>query len=91
MDEHKITLVLVCRQDFCGLLGRVLHGEGLLNIQHGNLASLDDVTNHLSATDGSEVYVVTAEPECAERLIRLMRACPMRDGAYQYFEMYTIG
>lgn len=91
MDREMKTLVLICRQDFCRLLGRVLHSEGLLNIQHGNLALLAGRTNNLPALDGSEVFVVSAEPERAERLIRLMRACPLRGGADQYFELYTIG
>lgn len=82
------TLVLVCRRDFCRLIDRVLRGEGLSDIQHGGLELIDDATNK---ADTTEVFVIPADADRAERLIRLLRACPFRGGAEKNFEVYTIG
>ena len=90
MDEPEEILVLICRQEFCRLLHRVLQGEGLQKIRHGNVSQLEDSPDAPSITDGSEVYLVSADPERAERLIQLLRACPIRGGADKYFALYSI-
>ena len=90
MDKQEKQLVLICRPDFCRLLKRVLQDEGLLKIQHGNLARLDEAADAPATASGSEAFVVSADPERAARLVRLMRACPIRGGADNYFELYAI-
>ncbi len=92
-DEKKAkTLVLICRRDFCRVLDRVLRAEGLSDFQHGDLSMVGRSVIEATAEGATEVFLVTADEPRAERLIGLLRACPIRGGREEeVFELYIVG
>ena len=90
-EKNSKTLVLVCHQNFCRLLDRVLRGEGLTDFQHGDLSLVGGSLMEPRVAGATEVFVVPTDGERAQKLIRLLRACPVRGEAEQTFELYTVG
>lgn len=90
-NKKPKTLVLVCRRDFCRILDRVLHSEGLSNIQHGDLSLVGNSVVEARVGAATEVFVVSTDAVQAERLINLLRACPIRGETEEVFELYTVG
>lgn len=91
-DEKKAkTLVLICRRDFCRVLNRVLRAEGLNDFQHGDLSMIGRSVIESPAEGATEVFLVTADDLRAERLVRLLRACPIRGREEEVFELYIVG
>ncbi|HXG91430.1 MAG TPA: hypothetical protein VNN73_03555 [Blastocatellia bacterium] len=90
-NKKPKTLVLVCRQDFCRVLDRMLRSEGLSNFQHGDLSLVSGPVIEAMAGGATEVFVVSTDADHAGRLISLLRACPIRGEAEEIFELYIVG
>jgi hypothetical protein len=43
------------------------------------------------AKGATEAFVVAADAEHAQRLVSLLRACPIRGESEEVFEVYTVG
>ncbi|HLG18154.1 MAG TPA: hypothetical protein VJH03_27180 [Blastocatellia bacterium] len=91
-DNSTRTLVLICRRGFCRVLDRVLLIEGFSGFQHGdlNLVGRSDIEARVGK-GATEVFVIQADAWRAERLISLLRACPIRGEGREAFELYTLG
>lgn len=90
-EQHTKTLVLVCHRDFCRILDRVLREEGLSDFQHGDLSLVCGSALEERVGGNTEVFVISTDAERAERLISLLRACPIRGEKEELFELYTVG
>jgi hypothetical protein len=90
-EQHTKTLVLVCRRDFCRILDRMLRKEGLSDFQHGDLSLVCGSALEARVGGHTEVFVVSTDVEHAERLISLLRACPIRGEKEELFELYMVG
>lgn len=90
-EQHTKTLVLVCRRDFCRILKRVLRSEGFSDFQHGDLSLACGATLEARVEGHTEAFVVSTDAERAERLLSLLRACPIRGEKKELFELYTVG
>jgi hypothetical protein len=90
-EEETKTLVLVCRRDFCRVLKRVLRSEGFSDFQHGDLSMVCGSTLEARVGGNTEVFVVSTDAERGEKLISLLRACPIRGEKKELFELYTVG
>ncbi|MCI0421822.1 MAG: hypothetical protein L0312_21770 [Acidobacteria bacterium] len=90
-QQNAKTLALVCRRDFCRVLDRVLRSEGLSDFQHGDLSLVCNSTLEARAGGKTEVFVISTDAGRAERLISVLRACPIRGEKEEVFELYTIG
>lgn len=90
-EKNPKTLVLVCHENFCPLLDRVLRAEGLTDYQHGDLSLVGGSFIEPQVGGATEVFVVSTHNERANKLIRLLRACPVRGETEETFELYTVG
>ena len=90
-DKNSKTLVLVCRRDFCRILDQVLRREGLSDFQHGNLSLVGGPTIEDRVGGATEVFVIPTDAELTDRLVSLLRACPIRTEAEEIFELYMVG
>jgi len=90
-EQETRALVLVCRRDFCRILKRVLRSEGFSDFQHGDLSMVCGSALEDRVGGNTEVFVVSTDAEHAERLISLLRACPIRGEKEEVFELYTVG
>jgi hypothetical protein len=70
----------------------VLHREGFVNFQHGNLSLIggSSVESRVGA-GGSEVFVLLTNVGSARRLVDILGGCPIRPAAGELFELYTVG
>lgn len=91
MAEKARTIVLVCRRGFCGILDRALRAEGVNDFQRGYLRMACGSSVEARVGGNTEVLVVSADAERAERLITALRACPIRVETGEVFELYTVG
>ncbi len=91
LNKSLETLIMICRQDFCRILDQVLRSEGLSEVQRGDLRMVGGPTIETLAGGAREIFMISAEAEAAERLIHLLRACPLRSGSEKIFELYTFG
>jgi hypothetical protein len=91
MVKQKITrtLIIVCRQNFGGMIERVLRREGFRDFRRGGLSQVGD-TAVAARAEASEVFVLTTDVSSAMRLAQILGACPVRGSATDIFEMYTI-
>jgi hypothetical protein len=89
-EKSPKTLILVCRRNFCRILDRVLRSEGLSDFRHGDLSLVGGLEEAAQVGGATEVFVVSADAGRVERLIKLLRACPIRGGAEKNFELYTV-
>lgn len=85
------TLILVCRRDFCRILDHVLRGEGVSNYQHGQLSMVSGSEVEERVGNPAEVFVIPAGIELAERLLTVLRACPLKGRTENVFELYSVG
>lgn len=92
-EMNTRTLVLICRRDFCRVLDRALRGEGLADFQHGDLSMVGRSVVDAPAQGATEAFVVTTDFGHAERLVALLRACPIRGGEEEerVFNLYMVG
>jgi hypothetical protein len=90
-EERKTkTLVLICHRDFCRILNHVLRSEGFNDFHHGDLKMVCGSALEIRAGGETEVFVVSIEDERAERLIKILHACPIRGEAQDIFELYMV-
>ena len=91
-DETTRTLVLICRRDFCRVLDRVLLIEGFTGYQHGDLSLVgrSDIEARIGK-GATEAFVIQADARHADRLISLLRGCPIRGELGEAFDLYTVG
>ena len=90
-NQKRNTLVLVCHRSFCRLLDRMLREENIGEYQHGDLSLLAGAMGDKGEDDVSEVYIVRTDKLRAERIISLLRACPLRPKRGRLFELYMVG
>lgn len=91
-DKNIRTLVLICRRDFCRMVDHVLRDEGLEDFQHGDLRLVGRTGLEARVGKGAtEAFVIKTDADRAERLIKLLGACPIRGESHEAFELYTLG
>jgi len=86
-----MTVVVVCRQDFCRILEHVWQNEGLTEVQHGELTLLGHSVSRAPVKSMTEVFLIQTDPERAERLENLLRACPIHGERGAIFALFTLG
>jgi hypothetical protein len=91
MAEKAITMVLVCRRGFCGILDRALRAEGVNDFQRGYLSMVCGSSLEARVRGNTEVLVISTDAERAEKFIAGLRACPIRVETADVFELYTVG
>jgi hypothetical protein len=89
-QEDSRTLILVCRRTFGLVAERVLRREGFTNFRRGGLSLVGG--SAVEAQEyASEVLVLETDAGSAGRLVEVLRACPIREGATGLFALYTVG
>jgi hypothetical protein len=83
-------LIVVCRRGSCGLINRMLRAEGLHDVQHGHLSLLAGSDIEILKAGQSEVFLIAADHQRAEELLRTLRTCPIRAETGSLFEVYIM-
>ena len=89
-ETETQTLVLVCRRSFRRILDQMLSHEGLNGIRHGELNLIGGSAAHARAREATEVLLISTDAARTEKLISLLRACPLRGEREELFELYTV-
>jgi hypothetical protein len=89
-QEDSRTLILVCRRAFGLVVERMLRREGFSQFRRGGLSLVGGSAVEAQEYAG-EVLVLVTDAGSARRLVEVLRACPIREGATGLFALYTVG